>query len=248
METQWSVGGCLEIRQRGGGRSLSGSFLYGRTATVRDRGRVRKETFRLGAFSWQIRAFAETLKDLNAALAEVGDEALEATRDSELSLEQRRANEPERISELRQELERRNIHILSGHSFGRPLGSLLTGNARVTDDDDAVRFEVDLPDEARQPSWMRDAVLAVEAGLSVGVSPGFSVPPADVIPNAEELVPEPGNPGVSIRAINAAVLYELSIVTRPSYGDTEVDLRADELLAADPILREIKPGVGTLWL
>ena len=118
----------------------------------------------------------------------------------------------------------------------------------MTDGDDAVRFEVDLPDEARQPSWMRDAVLAVEAGLSVGVSPGFSVPPANVIPNAEELIPEPGNPGVSIRAINAAVLYELSIVTRPAYGDTEVDLRADELLAGDSIPRDTKPGVGTLWL
>ena len=95
---------------------------------------------------------------------------------------------------------------------------------------------------------MRDAVLAVEAGLSVGVSPGFTVRPASVIPNAEELVPEPGNLGVSIRAINQTVLYELSIVARPAYGDTEVDLRADELLAADSILREIKPGVGTLWL
>ena len=248
METLWFADGELEIRRGGGGRSLSGSFPYGRTATVRDRGRVRKEVFRLGAFSWQIRAFAETLKDLNAVLAEAGDEALEATRDDELSLEQRPANEPERISELRQELERRNIHILSGHSFDRPLGSLLTGNARVTDGDDAVRFEVDLPDEARQPSWMRDAVLAVEAGLSVGVSPGFSVPPANVIPNAEELIPEPGNPGVSIRSINAAVLYELSIVTRPAYGATEVDLRADELLSGDSIPHDTKPGVGTLWL
>ena len=168
METQWSVGGCLEIRQRGGGRSLSGSFPYGRTATVRDRGRVRKETFRQGAFSWQLREFARVTQELNAALAEVGDEALEATRDDELSLEQRRANEPARVSELRQELERRNIHILSGHSFDRPLGSLLAGNARVTDGDDAVHFAVDLPDEARQPSWMKDAVLAIEAGLSVG--------------------------------------------------------------------------------
>ena len=173
METQFSVLGSLELRQRGGGRSLSGSFPYGRTATVRDRGRLRKEVFRLGAFSWQIRAFAETLKDLNAVLAEAGDEALEATRDDELSLEQRRANEPERISELRQELQRRNIHILSGHSFDRPLGSLLTGNARVTDGDDAVRFEVDLPDEARQPSWMRDAVLAVEAGRQEGAPSGL---------------------------------------------------------------------------
>ena len=50
METQSSVGGCLEIRQRGGGRSLSGSFPYRRTATVRDRGRVRKETSALVHF------------------------------------------------------------------------------------------------------------------------------------------------------------------------------------------------------
>ena len=62
METQFSVGGCLEIRQRGGGRLLAGSFPYARTATVRDRGRVRKETFRLGAFSWQIRALPRRLK------------------------------------------------------------------------------------------------------------------------------------------------------------------------------------------
>ena len=118
----------------------------------------------------------------------------------------------------------------------------------MTESDEAVRFEVDLPDEGRQPSWVRDAVPAVENRLSVGVSPGFNVPPANVVPNAEELIPEPGNPGVSIRVIKQAVLVELSVVTRPAYSETAVDLRADELLAADPILREIKPGVGTLWL
>ena len=181
-------------------------------------------------------------------MAEVGDEALEATRDDELSLEQRRANEPERISELRQELERRNIHILSGHSFDRPLGSLIARNAPVVDGDDAVHFEVDLPDEDRQPSWIRDAVLAVEAGLSVGVSPGFKVPPANVVPNAEELIPEAGNPGVSIRVIKQAVLIELSIVTRPAYPETAVDLRADELALPDPVSHAIKPGVRTIWL
>ena len=36
----------LEIRARGGGgRTLSGSFPYGKMATVKDRGRVRKERF-----------------------------------------------------------------------------------------------------------------------------------------------------------------------------------------------------------
>ena len=35
--------GELEIRRRGGGSVLSGAFRYGRTATISDRGRVRKE-------------------------------------------------------------------------------------------------------------------------------------------------------------------------------------------------------------
>ena len=245
METQWSVDGSLELRQRGGSRLLAGSFPYGRTATVNDRGRVRKETFRLGAFSWQLREFARVTHELNAALGEIGDEL--TSRDGDADLE-KRANGSERVSALRQELERRNIHVLSGHSFDRPLGSLIARNARVTDGDDAVRFEVDLPDEDRQPSWIRDAVLAVEAGLSVGVSSGFKVPPANVVPNAEELIPEPGNPGVSIRVIKQAVLIELSIVTRPAYAETAVDLRADELALPDLVSCATKPGVRTIWL
>ena len=44
---------------------------------------------------------------------------------------------------------------------------------------------------------------------------------------AEIDIPEPGNPGVSIRVIKHAVLYELSIVSRPAYGSTDVDLRAE---------------------
>ena len=245
METQFSVLGSLELRQRGGSRLIAGSFSYGRTATVKDRGRVRKETFRQGAFSWQLEEFARVTRELNAALGEIGDELNSRGDDADLET---RANGSERISELRQELERRNIHILSGHSFDRPLGSLTAGNARVTEGDGAISFEVDLPDEARQPSWVRDAVLAVEAGLSVGVSPGFSVPPANVIPNAEELIPEPGNPGVSVRVIRQAVLYELSIVTRPAYAETAVDLRADELEPSDLVSPDTKPGVRTIWL
>ena len=35
----------LEIRRSGGMRILTGRFNYGSTATVRDRGRVRKERF-----------------------------------------------------------------------------------------------------------------------------------------------------------------------------------------------------------
>ena len=216
-------------------------------ATISDRGRVRKETIRGRAFGWQLREFAKVQAELNATLAELLDEAAEG-RSADDDLELRQVNEPERVSALRQELERRNDHILSGHSFDRPLGSLLAGNARVTDGDDAVRFEVDLPDEARQPSWVRDAVLAIEGGLAVGISPGFRVPPANVIPNAEALEPEPGNPGVSVRVINQAVLIELSVVTRPAYAETAVDVRADEIELKGLHFEALSPGVGTLWL
>ena len=68
--------------------------------------------------------------------------------------------------------------------------------------------------------------LSLQGGLVGGISPGFSVPPASAVPNAEELIPEPGNPGVQIRVIRQAVLFELSLVTRPAYPETDVDLRA----------------------
>ena len=38
----------LEIRTKGDGRSLRGAFPYNKTATIRDRGRVRKERFKSG--------------------------------------------------------------------------------------------------------------------------------------------------------------------------------------------------------
>ena len=58
------------------------------------------------------------------------------------------------------------------------------------------------------------------------ISPGFMVPPRDILPDAEGLEPEPGNPAVQVRVIRQAVLTELSIVTRPAYSDTGVDVRA----------------------
>ena len=179
----------LELRQRGGGRSLSGRFPYRSTATVRDRGRVRKETFGLRAF-----AFA------------VEDEA-------------------------------REIHLLSGHSYDKPLASKRGGTLRLEDGEDGLSFEADLPEGTAQPSWMRDAVLQIEAGLVGGISPGFSVPPASVVPGAEKLIPEPGNPGVQIRVINQAVLHELSLVTRPAYPETEIDLRGRDEMPSGPAAR-----------
>ena len=119
----------------------------------------------------------------------------------------------------------REINLLVGHSFDQPLASKLAGSLLLDDSAQGLQFRATLPPENRQPTWMRDAVLAINAGLIRGVSPGFKVPPADVVQDAEVLEDEPGNPGVQIRRVRAAVLFELSLVTRPAYPNTEVDIR-----------------------
>ena len=210
--------GDLEIRARGGGRSLRGSFPYNRTATVKDRGRVRKERFRSGAFGWQIREFQK----VQAELSKVIGEAVEEVQ-----------------AELMEKLERRNVNLLAGHSFNQPLASMRAGTLKLEDSSKALTFEAALPPDAQQPTWMRDTVLAVEGGLATGISPGFRVPPATAVANAEELVPEPGNAGVMIREIRQAVLYELSIVTRPAYASTSVEARDDDMQVASPRKRRI---------
>ena len=120
----------------------------------------------------------------------------------------------------------REISLLYGHAFDKPLGSRLRGSLIVRNDKDGVEFEATLPDPAEQPSWVRDAMLAVQGGLVHGVSPGFRVPPLGVVDNAESLIEEVGNPGVFIRQINHAVLAELSLVSRPAYPDTGVEIRS----------------------
>ena len=168
----------LEIRRSGGMRILTGRFNYGSTATVRDRGRTRKERF-------EPRAFRFAIED-----------------------------------------ETRQLDILVGHDFGKPIASRKAGTLSIADSDDAVNFEARLPDDP--PSWVIDAEKSIAAGLMVGLSPGFVVPPASAVPDAERLEPEPGNPGVQIRVIRAAVLREFSVVTAPVYADAAVDLRGED--------------------
>ena len=167
----------LEIRRSGGMRILTGRFNYGSTATVRDRGRVRKERF-------EPRAFRFAIED-----------------------------------------ETRQLDILVGHDFGKPIASRKAGTLEIADGDDAVNFEARLPDDP--PSWAVDMEKSIAAGLMVGLSPGFVVPPASVVPDAERFEAEAGNPAVQIRVIREAVLREFSVVTAAAYQDATVDLRAE---------------------
>ena len=185
----------FEIRQVGGAHVLRGTFNYGSTATIADRGRVRKESFAARAFNFAIE------------------------------------QEPER-----------RIDLLVGHSFDKPIASRQAGTLALTDSAAGVTFEAKLPDDP--PSWVVDAEKAIAAGLMTGLSPGFSVPPRSAVPGAESLEPEPGNPGVLIRRIRAAVLREFSLVTSPVYEDATVELRAAAGIAGDAG----RPGLETLWL
>ena len=58
------------------------------------------------------------------------------------------------------------------------------------------------------------------------------------IEGAEVLVPEPGNPGVMIREIREALLFEISLVTRPAYPETTIQRREGETVYSEPKLEE----------
>ena len=213
--------GSLEIRAKGEGRVLSGKFPYNRTATVRSSGRARKERFASNSMSWQVREFQK----LQGELADVLKSSVDQAR-KELLVEQ-----------LEDALERRNTFLLVGHDYNRTVGDMRSGTLKVTHTAQAVELEAELPADGDMPSWVRDAVLAVKAGQLRGISPGFQVGAK----GGERLIPEPGNPGVMIREIQDAVVFEYSLVARPAYSGTDVDARAGDTLV-------LPNGKVRLWL
>ena len=215
--------GRLEIRAKGGRQVLAGSFPYNTTATVRAGGRTRKERFNSGALSWQVREFAKLQEELAGIVKQTIDEF-----------------HAERLAELEDALEKRNTFLLVGHDYNRTIADMKTGTLAVEHTPDAVKLEAELADPARRPSWVEDAVRAVEGGQLRGISPGFNVGAK----GGEKLIPEPGNPGVLIREISDAAAYEYSLVARPAYPNTSaaVDQRT-RLTASQPRRRRRR-----LWL
>lgn len=200
----------LEIRQRGSGRVLSGRFPYSQgpgsgLATLSNRGKRRKERVGRNAFRYQLDEF------------------------DRLQAERARTTDPARLEEIDQALERRNTHVLIGHDYNLVMGDRLRGTARIASNDDALTFEVDLPDEVDMPTYMLDGVRMVRAGLLGGLSPGFSMPPPGTrgVGRAESFELEPGT-GVEIRVVEDAILYEISLVSRPAFHHTSMDVRAEE--------------------
>jgi HK97 family phage prohead protease len=125
------------------------------------------------------------------------------------------------------------IHLLVGHSFDKPLASKAAGTLTLQDSDEALTFEATITPEMEEVSYVRDVLATIDAGLTVGISPGFRIPPKRAVPVAEKVTEEPIDPaqgmhGALIRTILSALLYELSIVTRPAYKDSTVQSDASD--------------------
>ncbi|WBU53335.1 HK97 family phage prohead protease [Paracoccus sp. SCSIO 75233] len=117
----------------------------------------------------------------------------------------------------------REIHLLVGHSFDRPLASKKAGTLIFNDTPEALLFEAELTLEIQRTSWVQDFLAAFAAGLITGLSPGFRVAPIEGAEETTEEDPAEGN--ALIRLLLAVVLFEFSLVTRPAYDATEADLR-----------------------
>ncbi len=122
--------------------------------------------------------------------------------------------------------ETQEIHLLLGHDFGKPLASKLSGSLQLEDRADALVFSAVLADGLLDTSHGKDALAMLSTGLIAGISPGFRIPPERTVPNAETVEDEDPSEGTAlIRTVNAAILYELSLVTRPAYPETTVENR-----------------------
>lgn len=138
----------------------------------------------------------------------------------------------------------REIHFLLGHSFDHPLASRKNGTLKLTDTPEALVFDAVLTPEIQRASWVQDFLAGFAAGLIVGISPGFRIPPPEAVPDAEHTVEEePDQGNALIRIISAAVLFELSAVTRPAYGETEIEERDEGKL----ILPKPKLHASARW-
>jgi uncharacterized protein len=114
----------------------------------------------------------------------------------------------------------RNIHLLAGHDFAKPMASLGAGTLVLTETDEELVIEARIDPVLANVSYMVDVLAGIRAGLTVGLSPGFRI--ADSLPGAE-VITRIGN--TVLRTIKDAHLEEISIVTRPAYPDAQVEAR-----------------------
>lgn len=108
-----------------------------------------------------------------------------------------------------------NVFLLAGHDPEKPLASTEAGSLTLRDDDEALHVEARV---AATTSWAADALAALAAGLTRGLSPGFRVPAGgDVVTRAAAGL---------LRTVTRADLFEVSLVTLPAYGAAQISARS----------------------
>lgn len=126
---------------------------------------------------------------------------------------------------------KKEIHLLVGHDYNRPLASVRSGTLQFTETDESLDFDANITPEIADTAHGRDAMALLDAGLAVGISPGFRLPPERAVKQAEVIEDEDFNPvkgmyRAIIRTVLQALLYEFSIVTRPAYPEAQVESRS----------------------
>lgn len=134
----------------------------------------------------------------------------------------------------------KEIHLLVGHDYNRPLASKLTGTLRLVDTADALTFEAEISPEIAATSYGRDVLAQIDSGLAYGISPGFRLPPPRRVAKPEVFTDEGYDPSrgmfnAVIRTINSALLYEISVVTRPAYKESDIEALPDDGEADDDL-------------
>lgn len=126
-----------------------------------------------------------------------------------------------------------DIHFLSGHDYAKPLASRHAGSLEITDSGEAVQIEARID---AGTSWAADFLAAHKAGLVRGLSPGFRVA------TGGEKIERRGE-GL-FRTVTRAELFEVSAVTRPAYGQAQIEARS---WTADPLSQVVKAHPLKRW-
>ncbi len=128
-----------------------------------------------------------------------------------------------------------DIHLLFGHDYDRPLASRAAGNLEITDTDAALEIRATITGST---SWAADFLAAHEGGLIRGLSPGFRVS------KGGERIERRG--GGLLRSVTRAELFEISAVTRPAYGQAQIEARAWD--PNEELRRQLGPWLaGRRW-
>ena len=116
----------------------------------------------------------------------------------------------------------REVLLTLGERADRPLASRLAGSLRLTDGPEGLAFAIDqLPDT----SYARDFETLLNAGtLAYGIRALYRKPPPEAVApeDAEEEIEDTADdaePGVTIGAINQAILTGLAIIPRAPRGN-----------------------------